>query len=281
MRATLIPVIAVSLCVFAIDSNVIHAQDTGPAATIAWGGMVVGNAFGSPVQGAPYSATISTKSIRTLADGNQIVQTSVGATARDSQGRTREEPPVPSTPANLPHVAFIQDPVTHTAYTLNLIDKTAQKMPSTGSIPDSDEKHIAIGVMQAEGGATVSASAFPLPFAVQVQDGLSTNSQATTEDLGSQTIEGLPVTGVRTTRTIPAGQVGNAEPIKIVTEVWTSADLKTIVYSKRSDPIMGDDTFQLGNISRAEPDPSLFTLPADFKIVDNLKVTFDQSNAQK
>lgn len=281
MKATVIPVIAVFLCVFALDGNLLHAQDSGPVATIGWGGMVVGNASGSPVQGDPYSATLTVKSIRTLADGNQIIQTSVGTTARDSQGRTREEPPVPSTPANFPRVAFIQDPVTHSAYTLNLTDKTAQKMPSTASIPGSDEKHIAIGVMQAEGGATISASAFPPPFAVQVQDGLSTNGQAMTEDLGSQTMEGLPVTGVRTTRTIPAGQVGNANPIKIVTEVWTSADLKTIVYSKRSDPIMGDDTFQLSNISRAEPDPSLFTLPADFKIVDNFKVTFDRSNAQK
>jgi hypothetical protein len=31
---------------------------------------------------------------------------------------------------------------------------------------------------------------------------------------------------------------------------------------------MGEQTFQLTNIVRAEPDASLFTVPADFKIVD-------------
>ena len=59
-----------------------------------------------------------------------------------------------------------------------------------------------------------------------------------------------------------------AKPISIVIEVWTSPELKTIIYSKRSDPRMGDQTFRLTNISRTDPDPSLFTVPADFKIVE-------------
>ena len=49
-------------------------------------------------------------------------------------------------------------------------------------------------------------------------------------------------------------------------EVWTSPDLKTIVYSKRTDPRMGEQTFKLTNIVRAEPDPSLFIVPSDFKL---------------
>jgi hypothetical protein len=102
--------------------------------------------------------------------------------------------------------------------------------------------------------------------------------QVNTEDLGSQTIEGVPATGVRTTRTIPAGQIGNEKPISIVTDVWTSPDLKTIVYSKRNDPRMGEQTFQLTNITRAEPDPSLFTVPADFKIIEGPKPIIYRSN---
>ena len=82
-------------------------------------------------------------------------------------------------------------------------------------------------------------------------------------------MEGVTVTGTRTTRTIPAGQIGNERPLSIVTEVWTSPELKTVIYSKRSDPRMGDQTFQLTNIVRAEPDPSLFIVPSDFKIEDS------------
>ena len=63
------------------------------------------------------------------------------------------------------------------------------------------------------------------------------------------------MTGTRTTRTIPAGQIGNDAPISIVTEVWTSPELKTVVYSKRTDPRMGEQTFQLTNISAQRAGP--------------------------
>jgi hypothetical protein len=91
-------------------------------------------------------------------------------------------------------------------------------------------------------------------------------------------MEGVQVTGVRTTRTIPVGEIGNDKPISIVTEVWTSPDLKTIVYSKRSDPRMGEQTFQLTNIVRSEPDVSLFTVPPDFKLVDGPRDVIYRSN---
>ena len=81
-------------------------------------------------------------------------------------------------------------------------------------------------------------------------------------------MEGVQVTGVRTTQTIPAGKIGNDRAITIVTEVWTSPELKTTVLSKRNDPRTGEQTFKLTNLQRAEPDPSLFTVPSDFKITE-------------
>jgi hypothetical protein len=126
---------------------------------------------------------------------------------------------------------------------------------------------------------TSSAGAPPLPppppmpvpppdFMMQKTLIVGDQGKANTEDLGSQTMEGVQVTGVRTTRTIPQGEIGNDRPITIVTEVWTSPDLKTIVYSKRSDPRMGEQTFQLKNIVRNEPDATLFTVPPDFRIAN-------------
>jgi hypothetical protein len=98
-------------------------------------------------------------------------------------------------------------------------------------------------------------------------------SEANKESLGSQTMESVVASGVRTTRIIPAGQIGNDRPISIVTEVWTSAELKTIVSSKRNDPRMGEQTFRLTNVVRAEPDPSLFAVPPDFKMIDDVPRT--------
>jgi hypothetical protein len=267
------------------------------------------------VVGAPYSATVTNESVQTLADGNRIVQSSSGTIARDSQGRTRQDtmlPPIGNlSAANAPHLIFIHDPVAQTSYTLNLTDKTAQKMPVPPLPPlplpllngKGDGLDVAIADVAIASGAEVSRGARgpagPGPDALYIQTNdmaaasgqlppppmiaqkvflTNDQGQATTEDLGSQTMEGVFVTGVRTTRTIAAGQIGNDKPISIVTEVWTSPDLKTIVYSKRSDPRMGEQTFQLTNITRAEPDASLFTVPADFKLVEGPKPIIYRSN---
>jgi hypothetical protein len=285
-------ILAASSCAFAQEQGrrVWISQNAGPGPepgqfAVRMGGFAGG--AGATVQGAPYSATITNESVQTLADGNRIVQSSTGTIARDSQGRTRQDtmlPPIGNlAAANAPHLIFISDPVAQTSYTLNLTDKTAQKMtmppmpplPPPPGVPGSGPDTF---YFQA---ATVAGAPGQLPPPAMIGQKLfiaKDQGQATTEDLGSQTMEGVFVTGVRTTRTIPAGQIGNDKPISIVTEVWTSPDLKTIVYSKRDDPRMGEQTFRLTNITRSEPDSSLFTVPADFKLVEGPKPIIYRSN---
>ena len=88
------------------------------------------------------------------------------------------------------------------------------------------------------------------------------------ESLGTQFMEGIAVEGTRTTTTIPAGQIGNEQPISVVSERWYSPDLKALVMSRQSDPRFGETTYRLTNLTRAEPSPELFEIPKDFKIVD-------------
>jgi hypothetical protein len=283
-----------ALMVILSFSTVAYAQETGNVAfqsQMPDSGMVVsGGAFAkganSVVQGAPYSATITNESVQTLADGNRIVVTSTGTIARDSMGRTRHETALPAignlSPAGAPHLVFIQDPVTQTSYALNLTDKTAQKIPmppgaganlSTDSGPGTfffQSATVGPGGEAAVSGVT-TAGALPMPPSAMLAQKIllpGEPSEAATEDLGTRTIEGVFATGMRTTRTIPAGEIGNERPLVIVTEVWTSPDLKTIVSSKRSDPRMGEQTFQLTNLVRSEPGASLFAVPPDFKIVE-------------
>jgi hypothetical protein len=234
----------------------------------------------SPVEGSPYSATVINESIQTLADGNRIVERSTGTTARDSQGRTRNDAALPmigGMSAATPHMAFIIDPVAQVSYTLNLDEKTAHvmngKMMSPAfraALPDPPPPQ-ALSVMIA-GAAPLPPSAASGPMIVSMkaskEDLAKEQAETKTEDLGTQVIEGVSAHGVRTTRTIPAGEVGNEKPIDVVTEVWTAADLKTIVSSKRSDPRTGEQTYRLTNIAQSEPDPSLFTVPADFKTIE-------------
>jgi hypothetical protein len=69
------------------------------------------------------------------------------------------------------------------------------------------------------------------------------------------------------TRTIPAGEIGNTNPIEVVTERWYSSDLQLPLLMSHGDPMMGSMTVKLVNITRAEPDASLFQVPADYKLV--------------
>ncbi|PYU26164.1 MAG: hypothetical protein DMG32_10360 [Acidobacteria bacterium] len=286
IRRVCIFILAASSCAFAQQGRRVRISRNGGSGPITDAGpgpvtVGAGGAFGSdssaPVQGAPYSATITNESVQTLADGNRIVQSGTGTVARDSQGRTRQDATLPAignlSAANAPHLVFIHDPEAQSSYTLNLTDKTAHKMPPMPLPPSGGPGLGGSNTFFIQTGEAATPPG-PLPPPVIVTRKAfpkADKGQVNTEDLGSQTMEGVFVTGVRTTSTIPAGQIGNEKPITIVTEVWTSPDLKTIVYSKRSDPRMGEQTFQLTNISRAEPDPSLFSVPADFKIVEGPK----------
>ena len=90
------------------------------------------------------------------------------------------------------------------------------------------------------------------------------------EDLGQQVIEGVLATGTRMTTTIPAGSIGNEQPILVVSEQWFSPDLKVLVMTKHSDPRSGENTYRLTNIAQTEPARSLFEVPADYTLKDSV-----------
>jgi hypothetical protein len=286
MRWILLVTLMFASCAVAQEKADVIYQTTDSVTTMAVGGTA------GVVAHAPYSATITNESVQTLADGTRIVQKDLGTTARDSEGRTRQDTVLPSignlSAENAPHLIFIHDPVTQVSYTLNLTEKTAQKIPALPHFEVHTDGGMTGGAIAMRFDTANGEGAPPPPppdampptamavpaTRVLFQRKLDTSdrdSDTRTEDLGTQTMEGVLVNGVRTTHTIPVGEIGNDRPLAIVTEVWTSPELNTIVYSKRSDPRMGEQTFRLTNISRAEPSASLFTVPSDYKILDGPK----------
>ncbi len=202
---------------------------------------------GKTVTGAPFSATFSTQSTQTLADGNQIQRNTTGTFARDTQGRTRREMTLPgigpmaASSGAPPHAVFISDPIGGVNYVLHADDKTADQLP--------------MRARKAPGMRRTSRDS-----------GSVSRMRKPPTDLGTQTINGVAAQGTRITRTIPAGEFGNVKPIVIVTERWYSSELQTYVMTKKTDPVMGDTVTQLTNIQRAEPDASLFKVPADYVV---------------
>ena len=93
----------------------------------------------------------------------------------------------------------------------------------------------------------------------------SSDPNAKTESLGTQTIEGIQAEGTLTTTIIPAGFIGNDLPIEVVYERWYSPELQLIILSKHSDPRFGVQNYRLTNVRRDEPPISLFSPPADYK----------------
>ncbi|HEY3456785.1 MAG TPA: hypothetical protein VGK64_19560 [Bryobacteraceae bacterium] len=245
------------------------------------------------IAGAPYSAEVVTQHVQTLADGNRIEQTTTGSVARDSQGRVRRDEALPALAGSngeAPHLIMIDDPVAQVHWTLDAQTKTATKMPMPPMPPPPPLPPGKPGAVFEMGvpappvppeppaKAYFATTAAAPAFSFTTRMDSKTASKA---DLGLQTVEGVPAQGTRVTRTIEAGQMGNSLPIVITTETWFSPDLKVLISSKSSDPRIGETTYKLTNIQRAEPDPSLFQVPADYTIRDQPQNTFFFAPAKK
>ncbi len=224
---------------------------------------------GKTVKGAPYSALAVNESVQVLADNNRIVNTNTSTLYRDSQGRERREESFNGTVRSI----FISDPVEGVNYTLEPQSKIARKnTPRTfsfTSIPDDAAKLKAQKMVSESRTLMITSSGGAGgALAFVTRDFNSGKLDSKVENLGMQVIEGVSAEATRTTVTIPAGQIGNEQPIVTVTERWYSPDLQTVVMTKRSDPRMGTTTYKLTNINRSEPAATLFQVPSDYAIIE-------------
>ena len=206
---------------------------------------------GKVVTGAAYSAVAVTETRQSLADGNTISRKVQANVFRDSQGRTRRETtltgvgPLSTTGASRTFV-MIHDPVAGTAFVLHRDTKVAEKLP----VP--------------RGGGKPPAN-LQGKFNARMQEQIA-NGTLKKEDLGVQTINGISAQGTRFTRTIPAGQAGNAKAIIITNERWYSPDLQIVIKTVRNDPRFGETTYTVTNIQKQEPAAALFAVPSDYTV---------------
>jgi len=209
-----------------------------------------------------------------------------------------------SSSGDAPQTIFINDPVGQVNYILDAKNHTARKVDLSGmtmvrkKLPEGAEQHqkemaelkahmaqsdaarsqegassqqhqeamAELKAHMAQANTVVTGGG---PGAVNFERTFTTRLDAKNskkESLGKQTIEGVEAEGTRFITTIAAGEVGNEQPISIVSESWYSAELQTVLMSKHSDPRVGENTYRLTNINRAEPAHSLFELPADYTV---------------
>jgi hypothetical protein len=214
------------------------------------------------VKNQPYKAQANTETRRTLADGSHITQSTTAMIARDSEGRTVNAQKVGDSLT----ITTIFDPVAKTHIDYNSDTKIAHVL----ALPTPTGSPSQVPVVM--GGAVSGFAAGPPSGAV----GVFVQSRAvspqpagkhtTTEPLGTKTIEGIQVTGTRTTSTMPAGTIGNEEDLTTTREEWYSPELKLVVQSTQNDPRFGQTTYTLTDIQQGPPDQALFQVPTDYKI---------------
>jgi hypothetical protein len=248
---------------------------------------------GKLVKGAPYSAQAVTETVQALSDGNRIVRKNTAQLYRDTEGRTRREQTVGyfgpyAASGEETQTVFINDPVAGFSYILEPSSKTARKMPrmelrfktegdaAAGKAVQEAERKIEIErtfntrVAGPDAAAGTSVTVFATPSG---EGGTfmrsSSKHEAKTEKLEARSFDGVQAEGTRTTITIPAGEIGNEQPIQIVDEHWYSPDLQVVVMTRHSDPRYGETTYRLTNISRAEPAATLFQVPSDYTVKEN------------
>jgi hypothetical protein len=221
---------------------------------------------GATVKNAPYSADAATEMTQSLTDGNRIAQRTTQKLYRDSDGRERREGSVLAVGAlaqpDAPLVITISDPIENISYTLDPQQHTARRTTGVG---------VWFPLLNAISAGGLRYAATPSGTYVDWTAGRGSvqapgGATRVKEDLGSRNIEGVIAQGTRTTDTIPAGQIGNQLPIKVVDEVWRSPELQMDVMTTHSDPRTGEIVYKLTNINRANPPRTLFEPPADYTI---------------
>ena len=257
------------------------------------------------VKSVPFSAEAVNESVQALADGNRITRTWSYKIYRNSDGRMRREVSGQGSAFGgalfAEPAVTIMDPGAGFRYQIDKESKTARTMVLTA--PEGGQHQLTIvngiddkvkaeleaaraGLVTAQQGlesARVAAvdkmktELMAVEQAVAAGTGIgvttiapmavpSGKGDSRTEQLGVQNIEGVEAEGTRTITTIPAGAIGNERSIEIVYERWFSKELQQVVYSKRSDPRFGEQTYRLTNINRSEPDPSLFSVPNGYRL---------------
>ena len=197
------------------------------------------------IPGKPFSARSSTDWTKTLEDGSTVTKHLDAMLARDNTGRVYRE--------------------NHTFVAAN----SGEKSPLY-EIHIYDPRSRYQIVCSTHSMNCVVTDYFPHTFFETQQAGPYDNGAKSLarENLGSDVIEGLNVSGTRETVTVNPGVMGNERTLVSVNEFWYSDELQTNLLVSRTDPMEGKQVIRLSNLSLGQPDAHLFEIPIGYTVQD-------------
>lgn len=204
--------------------------------------------FVTPIAGQPFTAMVEMQRDIVGRDGAVVQMKTDSLIARDSHGEIYNEFRLPFATGStrMPSAAsvHIYDPRTRISTVINPADKTARQGTVDRPSPDVP------------------------PEIYAVQDSGLPSQFDTKEDLGTQTMDGVSVHGVRHTQIIPASAATGGSAFKVTDEYWYSDELRLTLVMKHEDPRVGygSKTFRITHLTRTEPPASFFQIPAGYKV---------------
>ena len=224
-----------ALLLFCLAPSISSSQEAASPASSEQPATVprVAGVFVYPVPNAPFSGTVEIISKQKLADGSVYVLKTINYIARDSHGRTRNE-------------------------NRKLVSSSYEQEPPITSVQIYDpvsslDSHLDPDTLIAK--QTMHAPPVPNAKSVPAPNANAPGSPLKQEDLGTRTFQQMILHGTRQSRSP-----------NDVDEFWYSPDLSIFISRKHQDPIW-EQTINVTELDRAEPDPSKFIVPTNYKIV--------------
>jgi len=234
MRASIL--LGLLLC-FAFSVSPVISQDADPTGGVRT--HIVGIEI-PPIANAPFTAKVLVTWNRPLVGGGTASRKYYTQVARDSQGRVRRE-----------------------AREFISADSNAEPPLRTFTFLDPVSSTRTVCTR-----ATMNCATGPFQPRVNLsQDGGSLSgagSNVTLENLGQQTMFGLPVIGTRETT---ANSQDRTRLALTHTDVWYSPDLQMDLSVDRNNPQLGEVTLKVVELARGEPDPSWFAIPSGYQVI--------------
>jgi hypothetical protein len=227
-------------------------QNPNPPVRIPDGGVngAMQSIFIPPKAGAPFSLTLDTEWTRPMENGGTVTFVNERHIMRDSKGRIYQERwmlvPKGGNLRSQMNVFQITDPELHTWFNCEVLTKVCELL----QYRLTDELTY----------LPPTETSGPLP------EGSGSRLH---EDLGSDTYEGVETHGYRETLTINQGVMVNEKPIVTVREFWYSPHLAISLQSIVDSPFTGRQVFRAKDVTTSEPEPTWFTIPAGYKVIDH------------
>jgi hypothetical protein len=204
--------------------------------------------FVTPIPNEPFMAVVDEQRTSVQPNGTVVNVKTIHAIARSGQGQIYNEarPLVPADYVGTPpiRVMHIYDPQTR----LNTFLYPQEKTGWQGRTPHPP------------------ATAPPDLYATPAANSLPVNQFTKEEDLGTQTMEGVSVHGVRETQLVPTAQGGSGKEVTITDEYWYSDDLRLNMVTKHNDPRTGSVSMTVTQVTRTEPDAAIFEIPSGYRL---------------